>query len=70
MKALKYKLSNGEQVSIISRPDIREEYVVYAENGQLLGTVFTDREEGTDDPELKPFLAELKQAILDYKPEA
>lgn len=62
MKELKYKLSNGDLVSIVNQSDVPKEYEVYAENGQLLGTVFTDREDGTDDAELKPFAAELRQA--------
>lgn len=66
MKELKYKLSNGDLVSIVNQSDVPKEYEVYAENGQLLGTVFTDREDGTDDAELKPFAAELRQAIYDF----
>ncbi len=70
MEALNYKLSNGELVTIVDRSDLPKAYEVYAENGQLLGTIFTDLEEGTEDSELKPFAAELKQAIYDYRPES
>lgn len=63
MEEFNFKLSNGQTVKIINNAGTDWGYEIRTEDGQILGTVFTDGDDGTDDEILKPFERELLQAI-------
>lgn len=59
-------LSNKQSVRIVNPGGASWTYEVYSSEGDLLGTVFTDGNDGTEDEALKPFEAELLKAIYDH----
>lgn len=61
-----HTLSNGQEVRIVNPGGTSLTYEVYDTGGALLGVVYTDGDNGTDDAQLKPFEAELLQAIFDH----
>lgn len=55
-------LSDGRTVKLI-RPGTFMHFDVYSSDGSLLGAIWVDGDDGTEDEALKPFEAELINAI-------
>lgn len=62
----KLTLTDGKVVQIKNPDGTSWTYEVYSMEGDLLGTVFTGGDDGTDSPALKPYEAELVSAIYNH----
>lgn len=66
MSEFNHTLSNGQTVRVINPGETSWSYEIKTEDGELLGLIHTDGDDGTDDAALKPFEDELLQAIYDH----
>lgn len=65
MESFTYTLTNGQTVKIVNPSGTAWVYEVYNTEGELLGEIYTDGNDGTDSPALMPYVDELLKAIYD-----
>jgi YD repeat-containing protein len=61
-----YKMEDGRLVRIVNQSGVDWSYDVFDQAGELLGTVWTDGDDGTNSSLLKPVEEELLQAIYEH----